>query len=370
MLKSAGTTDGITRDVVGEPGYYSITRDRGSMREVVMRGPGDTLILVGRSTVRMTADLRAFAWQLAGTGVLVLMVGLVGGWVISSRIVRPIRQITETAAGISAASLSGRIETAAVENELADLAGVLNAMFARLEGAFARQAQFTADASHELRTPLAVIKSNAELALSRPRESEEYRRTIEACRKAADRMTGIVDGLLLLARADNGRLDSRTEAIDLGEIVDETVGLLTAMAGEKGVRISADIDTVQLPGDAEALGRLVSNLLVNAVLYNRPGGSVSVSLRAARGSVVLTVADSGCGISEEDQSHIFERFFRVDRARSRASGGTGLGLAICRSIVDAHGGVIGFTSQVNEGTTFKVRLPLSRQGVSAIAEEN
>jgi heavy metal sensor kinase len=326
-------------------------------REAVMLGPRRTRILVGQPVRKEQAELGAFAWQLAGAGALVLAVGLAGGWLISARILRPVAAISATASAISATNLAERIDPAAVDRELAELAGVLNAMFDRLEAAFARQARFTADASHELRTPLAVIRSHAELALSRPRNAAEYRETVATCLQASVRMSALVDGLLTLARADAGKLDLRREPVELKHLVEESITLFGPLADGKAVSLAATLAAAEVTGDPDRLAQVVTNLLSNAVQYNRAGGTVQVQLGVAEGAAVLSVTDTGCGIPEADRPHIFERFYRVDKARSRASGGSGLGLAICKSIVEAHGGSIGFETQPEQGSTFWVRLP-------------
>jgi heavy metal sensor kinase len=330
---------------------------RGEYREVSVPGPGESHILVGRSVAREHGELRAFAWQLAGAGAVVLAVGLAGGWVLSARILRPVAAIAATASSLSATNLSGRIDSEAVDRELADLASVLNATFDRLEAAFERQTRFTADASHELRTPLAILRSNAELALARPRSAEEYRETLTACLRAAERMTGLVEGLLTLARADAGKLDLEHEVLDLRDTVEETVAQFRPLAEAKSVALSACLAAAPVAGDAVRLGQVVTNLLSNAIQYNHAGGEVRVALDAQDGEVILSVGDTGCGIPEEDRAHLFERFYRVDKARARASGGNGLGLAICKSIVEAHGGSIACTSEPGHGSTFSVRLP-------------
>jgi len=322
-----------------------------------MLGPRETRILAGRPIRSVRNDLSAFAWQLAGIGVVVLAVGLAGGWFISARILRPLASISATASSISAANLSERIDPEAIDRELEELAGVLNAMFDRLEGAFERQARFTADASHELRTPLTVLRTHAELALTRPRPAEEYRQTIETCLRASTRMTAIIEGLLTLARADADKLDLRQEPVDLRLVVEESVALLRPLADSKDVSLTTHCEPAEVAGDSLRLAQVVTNLLSNAVRYNKPGGAVQVGLTVSSGAAELSVTDTGCGIPDEDQPHIFERFYRVDKARSRASGGNGLGLAICKSIVEAHGGTIGFTTELNKGSTFWARLP-------------
>jgi heavy metal sensor kinase len=360
-LKTEALPDEVGPPDLAETPSLPRVMQRGEYREAVMLGPRATRILVGRSVRREQAGLRAFAWQLAGAGAVVLAVGLAGGWLISARILRPVAAISATASAISATNLAERIDPAAVDRELAELARVLNAMFERLEAAFARQARFTADASHELRTPLAVIRSHAELALSRPRTAAEYRETVTTCLQASGRMTALVDGLLTLARADAGKLDLRREPVDLKAVVEESVALFGPLAEGKAVSVSANLVPVAVTGDPVRLAQVVTNLLSNAVQYNRPGGTVQVKL-AAWDTAVLTVTDTGCGIPEADRPHIFERFYRVDKARSRASGGSGLGLAICKSIVEAHGGTIGFETQPEQGSTFWVRLPRLAEG--------
>jgi two-component system, OmpR family, sensor kinase len=354
LVKAVGTGE----DAAPPPtGAGQPTRQfRGANRERVVRGPNGTTILVGRPAGEVARDLTGFAWQLAGTGVAVLVVGLAGGWLVSRRIFRPVAAIAATASRISGDNLSERINTLAVDRELAGLARVLNATFRRLEAAFERQARFTADASHELRTPLAVIRSQAELTLGRSRTDDEYREALQTCLRAAERMTDLVEGLLTLARADAGRSGLR-EPVELHRAAADAVELCRPLAAEKGVRLTADLAPITVPGDAGGLARVVGNLVANAIRYNRPDGEVHVELARDGREAVLTVRDTGEGIPAEHHPHLFERFYRADKARSRATGGSGLGLAIARAVVEAHGGTIGFESAVGKGSTFWVRLP-------------
>jgi two-component system, OmpR family, sensor kinase len=334
-------------------------RTRGSSRELVVLGPARTVVLIGRSWGHVERDLTAFARQLIVTGLIVLGIGLAGGWMISHRILRPIAMITTAASHISEHNLTERIETSKVEIELAELATVLNSTFDRLKEAFDRQAQFTADASHELRTPLAVMRSQTELSLSRPRTPEEYQQALHSCLNSTIRMTDLVERLLALARADAGWHQAHKQVVDLDQLVDDWGSQLRRLAESKSLNMSIVTVPVQVVGDPAALGQVVSNLLTNAIQYNRTGGLVAVRVEAQDAEVCLSVTDTGPGIPLADQPHIFERFYRVDRARARASGGTGLGLAICKSIVEAHRGRIEFESHEQQGTTFLVRLPRS-----------
>lgn len=335
---------------------------RGPNRELAVLGPEESVILVGRPAGDVLAGLRTFALQLAATGLGVLAVGLTGGWWIARRIVRPIRAIADTASRISATHLSERIDDTRVDAELADLARVLNDTFERLEQAFERQARFTADASHELRTPLTVIRSQAELALSRVREPVEYQEALRTCLRAAARMTDLVDGLLTLARADAGLAGTRRVRLEWHRVVADAVDLCRPLADERKVRVTTKLDPAAVVGDAPALARVVANLVANGVQYNHPGGEVRVHLAVDGDESLLTVEDTGPGIPAEDQPHLFERFYRADKARSRATGGTGLGLAIARAVVESHGGAVGVKSEPGRGSTFWVRLPLAPPG--------
>jgi heavy metal sensor kinase len=270
---------------------------------------------------------------------------------------RPLQDISATASRISGGHLSERINVADTENELGQLAGVLNSTFARLEAAFDQQQQFTADASHELRTPIAVLVSEAQTALARPRNADEYRETIEACLDTAQQMRRLTESLLELARFDAGQEQMKREPIDLAEITRASVELVQPLAAESGVQIHCDLAPSEVSGDAVRVGQVIANLLTNAIRYNKPHGQVRVRTHAEQGKAVLTITDNGQGIAPEDLPHIFERFFRADKSRSE-HGGTGLGLAICKVIVDAHAGSIEAASQLNAGTTFTVRLPL------------
>jgi heavy metal sensor kinase len=334
---------------------------RGANRELVTRGPDGTTIVVGRPASHVASELRAFAWQLGGTGIAVLAVGLAGGWLISRRIFRPIAAIALTASRISADNLSARIDTDKVDRELLDLARVLNATFKRLEAAFDRQTRFTADASHELRTPLAVIRSQAELTLSRTRSPEEYQEALQTCLRASARMAELVEGLLTLARLDAGKGAAIREPVELDRTIAEAAELCRPLAETKTVRLTTELIPVTVTGDVSALARVVGNLIANAIQYNRPHGEVKVTLGEDGKEAVLVVRDTGEGIPEEHHPHLFERFYRADKARSRATGGSGLGLAIAKAVVEAHGGSIGFKSSVGKGSEFRVRLPRDRR---------
>jgi two-component system OmpR family sensor kinase len=340
------------------PSVFSVMRTRGELREAFRFMPFGDCLLVGRSMAPDLAAMRRLAFWLIAAGAGVLVLGLAGGWWLATRAIRPIEDISVTAVKIAAGELSQRINAADTDSELGRLAGVLNSTFARLEAAFAHQARFTSDASHELRTPVSVILSQTQTALSRERPAPEYREALEACQRAAQRMRRLTESLLELARLDAGQEPMKHERFDLARVARECVELVRPLAAERGVEIRCDLPAIECLGDAERIGQVATNLLSNAIHFNRERGEVRISAHAENGAALLAVADTGEGIPAEDLPHIFERFYRVDKSRSRIQGRTGLGLAICKAIVDAHSGTIEVSSQPGTGSTFSIKLPL------------
>ena len=331
-------------------------RTRGTWREAIhCSGLGDCA-LAGRSLDADLAALSTLRWSLLGAGALVLALGLGVCWAITTVAIRPIGDISATAARISGGDLSGRVRVADTDTELGGLAAVLNTTFARLEAAFARQSQFTADAAHELRTPLAVIISEAQTALSRDRSAGEYRETVAGCLETAQQMRQLTETLLALARADEGDAAARRELVDLSPLVERAVARLHHSARRRDITIRSELQPAAAFTTAERLEQVVTNLLMNAVDYNRPGGTVTLATRSDNGTAVFTIADTGVGMAAEHLPHIFERFYRIDKSRSRVDGHAGLGLAICKTIVDAEHGSIVVRSSEGVGTTFEVRL--------------
>jgi two-component system, OmpR family, sensor kinase len=301
--------------------------------------------------------MHRLALWLGAAGGSVLLFGMAGGWWVATRAIKPIDAISATAVKIAAGDLSQRINALDTESELGRLAGVLNSTFARLEASFAHQVRFTSDASHELRTPVSVILSQAQTALSRERGATEYRETLEACQRAAQRMRKLIESLLELARLDAGQEPMKRDAFDLSRVTRECEELVRPLAAEKSIELHCELPLVQCLGDPERISQVVTNLLSNAIHFNHEKGEVRVRTYQENGNAVLEVKDTGGGIPAEDLPHIFERFYRVDKSRSRIQGKTGLGLAICKAIVEAHSGTIDVTSHPGEGSSFVVRLP-------------
>jgi heavy metal sensor kinase len=267
-------------------------------------------------------------------------------------------RIARTAQEIEEGDLSRRISVN-TKDELGRLASTLNAMIERLESAFQRQKQFTGDASHELRAPLAVIEAESSLALKKERPSSDYRQSLETIAQEAKRMSSIINQLLILARADAGKEEWNFTQVNLGRLISNLSTDIEILCQEKGLSFQLDhTGDLVVKGDEARLRGLLMNLLDNAVRYTPSPGTISVSLRREGQMVVVAITDTGVGIPAEDIPLIFERFYRVDKSRSRAEGGSGLGLAICRHIAEAHGGKIEVESRVGAGSTFSVWLPL------------
>jgi signal transduction histidine kinase len=235
-------------------------------------------------------------------------------------------------------------------------------MLARLQDAFEKQSRFIADASHELRTPVSVLLSQTEHSLNRQRSPDEYRRALELCRETSRRMRSLIDGLLLLARADAGKPIRRREPVDLAEVVASCVEQLGPMAAQARVGIVTDLRASPVHGDPERLAQVVTNLVTNAIRYNNPNGQVRVESRPDAEEVALIVRDDGIGISLEHQPLLFDRFYRVDDARTQHDEtGAGLGLSLVQEIVLAHGGRIQVRSAPGSGSEFSVHLPAAHE---------
>ncbi len=330
---------------------------RGVFREAWQITPPGEILLAGRSVATELFDLRRTAWVLAAVGGGILLLGLAGGWWMVARAIRPIGQISSAAVQIAAGDLSQRINSAETDSELGRLVAVLNSTFARLDAAFEQQRQFTADAAHELRTPVSVVLTQTQTALNRERSAIEYRETVEACQRAAQRMRRLIESLLELARLDAGQEPMKRMQFDLSQTARDCLRLIEPLAREQSLRVETDLRPALCLGDPERLAQVITNLVTNAIQYNRDNGQIKVASHLEAGSAILIVSDTGCGLAAADLSHLFERFYRADPSRSE--GRSGLGLAISKAIVEAHGGVIEVSSAVGQGTTFTVRLPQS-----------
>ncbi len=290
-----------------------------------------------------------FLWTIGLGSPLLLLVAAMGGYWMSGRALSPVDRISQAAAQISAQDLSARLPSSGADDELDRLSGVLNEMLRRLQSAFHRITEFTADASHELRTPIAVIQTTSELMQSRPRTLEEHLAAWSRVRIETERTSLLIGDLLLLARSDAGKSALDFHPIDLAETVRSATDEMRVMAEAKGLSLSIDAPSAcPIHGDPDALRRAVCILLDNAIKFTPSPGSVSVRVTTGAQALV-TVSDTGVGIAEQDWPLIFERFYRVSKDRSRQTGGSGLGLSIAQWIVKRHGGVIEVTSKLGAG---------------------
>jgi heavy metal sensor kinase len=332
----------------------------------VERGVVVGAIQIARSERGLEAALRQLFLLIALAIPLTLLVAVAGGLFLAGRALDPIDRITRAAARISAEDLSRRLGFRGGDDEVGRLAATFDGMLDRLEGAFQRQRRFTADASHELRTPLAILASQLEVALDRPRAANEYRQVLQSVADDVGGMTQLVAELLMLARADAGQEVVARERLDLAELAAQVLSAMEQLARSRGVRLRGEVGrSVAVAGDQTRLTQLLLNLVDNALKYTPAGGEVTVAVTSEPGAAVVRVTDTGIGIAPADLPHVVERFYRADRARGRAAGGAGLGLAISQWIARAHGGDIALASELGHGTTVTLRLPRAVGGPTA-----
>lgn len=330
--------------------------------EISIPGPPSGIqpaaLIIARSTRQIDQALARLVRTFMMAVPLALALAAAGGIFLARRALKPVDKIAQTAQEIEEGDLSRRINVK-TKDELGRLAATLNAMIARLEKAFQRQKQFTGDASHELRAPLAVIEAESSLALQKERPASDYRQSLEMISKEAKQMSSLIDQMLMLARADAGKEQWNFTQVDLGKLINDLSTDIEVLCQEKGLSFQlGHTEDLVVKGDEARLRGLFMNLLDNAIRYTPSPGAVSVSLHREGQMAVVVITDTGVGIPAEDIPFIFERFYRVDKSRSRAEGGSGLGLAICRHIAEAHGGKIEVESKVGTESTFSVWLPL------------
>jgi signal transduction histidine kinase len=333
-----------------------------------VRGPGQAIEgYVQVVTLKQAEDEiysanvdRLRTWSLLAVIGLAVASG-VGGYVLSGMMLRPVRDITRVASEITASNLTQRINHQGPEDELWALSQTFDSMIDRLETSFERQRQFVQDASHELRTPLAAIRTNIEVTELDPDVSvEEYRALVETVKTQTARLTRLSEDLLLLTSEDKDSLDK--EPVLLALVGREVVNQLAPLAAGQGVSVHFEGDErVEADSNADLLYRCVFNLVDNAIKYSGQDTAVVVRARRDDTAAIIEVADNGAGIAEDEVARIFDRFYRVDKGRSRRQGGSGLGLAIVQDLVRSLNGLVSVSSQVGRGSTFTIRLPLARE---------
>lgn len=317
-------------------------------------------VQMGLPIDQVNQTLVLFRGYLLSFAPLLLLAAACGGFWLSQEALSPVDAITRTVRTINATNLNDRLEKLTTGDELQRLSDTLNEMLARIEQAFIRVTQFTADASHELRTPISLIRTEAEIALRRSRGDAEYREALRHVLLEAERTSGLIEELLSLARADSGRETLRVASLDLSALVREVGEQWRELMAARNLIFNRALTNqeVTVLGDCNALRRLLAVLLDNAAKYTPAPGTIELCLESTGGSALIRVCDSGIGIALEDQRKVFERFYRVDKVRSHDLKGAGIGLAIAQWIVQQHKGSITVQSSPGAGSTFLVELPL------------
>jgi heavy metal sensor kinase len=319
----------------------------------------DMTLSFAQETTGLEESIRNLALILLLSFPATLIFAVIGGYFLAGRALSPISRITEKARHITADNLSERLPVPNPDDEIGRLTTVFNDTLARLENSFARLRRFTSDASHELRIPLTSMRSVGEVALQGTPDSDTYKESIGSMLEEVDRLTILVNNLLTLARGDSGRAQIERELLDLTSLARLAVDDLRILAEEKDQTITVDNkQAISVMADRITLSRAVSNVLHNAIRYTQRGGTITVRLtKKSENLVVLDIIDDGPGITPEDREKVFERFYRLDKARSTEEGGTGLGLAIARWAVEANGGAIEFLEKDDPGSWCRITLP-------------
>jgi signal transduction histidine kinase len=343
-----------------EEGMQEEFSTRGNIRESAHSFNFGFRILIGHDITTEIEEKHRFGWSLGASGCGLWLIGLLGGWWLAGKAIRPIESISQTATRIAEGNLNERINTAGTDSELDQLSHVLNHTFDRLNATLEQQRQFTADASHELRTPLTILLSESQRMCKREiaRSAEDYQESFELCHDAATRMRRLVESLLLLARQDDGNAAQTAVDCDLATIIQDAITLNQALAESKAVKVQAELPSCPLTASPDLLAIVFNNLVGNAVQHHQGKGLVQISLTHQQDAIAVTITDDGPGIAPEALPRIFNRFYRADPARSDAEAGhSGLGLALAQTIIKNMGGQIEVTSELSQGSTFTVTLP-------------
>ena len=328
---------------------------------ILLEGKLINLVQVGTSLEAVQETLRNLKIFLFTAVPSVLILAALFARFMARRALKPISRIIDTAREIGQGQeLSKRIPVLKIKDELGQLALTFNEMMNRLENSFAQMRQFSSDASHELRTPLTVLKGQNELILSKQRKPEEYQEVISSNLEEINYMSKVLEDLFVLSKSDENQVNLDYKPVDLRALVEEVCKHAEILAEEKNIKIIiAFLEPIEIKGDEVRLRQMVWNVLQNGIKYTQQGGELKISLQNEGDFALLTIQDTGIGIPEEDLPLIFNRFYRVDKARTRDEGGSGLGLSICRQIAEAHKGEIEVESKLGVGTRFKIRLPNS-----------
>ncbi len=334
---------------------------------VLENGRPVDIVQVGEVLADKDHILEDFRLTMYIFGPLALLILSLVGWYLAGRALSPMVRMARVARQITAENLNLRLPVEHTGDEIAQLAENCNAMLARLEKSFRKVRQFSGDASHELRTPLAILRGETEVALRWARDTEEYRRTLESNLEEISRMGRIIEDLLTLAKSDAGELPLEIRELSLSDLLQELYLQGNTLGESKSVGVTLHLEVaeeIRIRGDELRLRQMFLNLIANGIKYTQAGGRVEIALALQDDQAVVRVTDTGIGIPAEHIPHIFDRFYRIDKARNRDDGGSGLGLAISKGIIEAHAGRITVDSVPGKGSTFTVYLPLLRPSQS------
>jgi heavy metal sensor kinase len=322
---------------------------------------GDKYVIeVGASNREIERVLHGLLLAIAIGLPVVVTIAIAGGYLLMRRALRPVDEITQSAERITSRNLSERLPAPQTGDEIERLSVGLNRMIARLDESFQHIHRFSADASHELRTPLTILRGELEAAVQQPQITPELRETLGSALEETERLSRIVESLMAIARLDAGEAKVELAHFDLAELTSSTTEQMRLLAEDKNIALRCEAKQhVGIEGDRSRLKQVIVNLVDNAIKYTPAGGHVGVKVYASNGCGVLEVNDDGVGIPAEALPHIFERFYRADKARSRQMGGAGLGLSIIKAIVTAHGGQVNVESVEGRGSRFLVELPIA-----------
>ena len=328
------------------------------IRLIVQKLPRHTVFLA-MPTESITSAVNQLLKIIAWMGPIILVLAAIGGALLAKQSFSKINQVIETAQRINADRLYDRIPEHTAKDEIGKIISTFNEMISRLDVSFRQMRQFSADVSHELKTPLAVMRTQLEDALKSNATVNDLRETIANCLDENIRLNNIIDSLLFLAKGDAGQKILKREIVDLKKLIHQTYDETIILASPNSITVKLRESTdATIIGDEQRLRLMLLNLVDNAIKYNRPDGEIRIGLTKDNGFAQISVADNGIGIPEQEIPRIFDRFYRVDKARSRESRGVGLGLAIAKFIIESHGGNISVLSTLEKGTEFKVSLPL------------
>lgn len=337
-----------------------VFRTHGETRELIVSHPSKATVLFGRRIQQEIGELALLRFQLVGVGFAILFLGFLIGTLSIRFALQPVQKISEAARKLIRGAHGARIDSANVPREMVSLSETLNEAFDSLEMAIEKQKRFSADASHELRTPIAIILAQTQSILRNERTSDQYQDALRACQRAAKRMELLTEGLLELARIESAGESGKFKRVQVNDLIAEAIESQEPLPNSHRVVVEPLHEPCRVSCNCMQLSQAISTIIGNAIVHNPQGCTVTLSARLAGSHCIITIVDDGVGIEEGEAAKIFERFYRVDRARSRERGGAGLGLAIARSLVVANNGRIDYTRAESGGAAFQIDLQLAQ----------